>query len=430
MTGLSLPSGTAVVQRRAMTALVGSQILGGVGTAAGIAVGSILAAELVGSADLAGMANTTQVLGGAVFTAPLAWWMARSGRRAGLAAGYLLGAIGAAIAVAAATAGSFTALLVGTALFGGATAASGQARYAATDLAEPKKSGRALSMVVWATTIGAVAGPNLLGPSGRAAAALGLPPLSGPFLVGMIGFLLAALLIMLRMRPDPLLTAKQLLNGERDQPQAESGSLIAGLRSIVQYRPALIGAAAVVVGHIVMVSVMVMTPLQMKIGGASLKIVGVVVSVHILGMYAFSPVVGSLVDRVGAKAVIITGAAILLAAAVLAGAAGPGASGLLTAGLLLLGIGWSLTLTAGSTMLTTALPIEERAAGQGATDTVMGLAAAGGSALAGVVVGAWGFGWLCIAAAVLAIGLGGIASGTRTRAAAQSDGPAPTASTT
>jgi MFS family permease len=55
----------------------------------------------------------------------------------------------------------FLLLLVGALLFGFATAANLQARYAATDLATPERRGRALALVVWATTVGAVAGPNL-----------------------------------------------------------------------------------------------------------------------------------------------------------------------------------------------------------------------------------------------------------------------------
>ncbi len=403
------------IQRRAMVSLVGSQMLGGVGTAAGIAVGSIVAAQLVGSAELAGLANTAQVLGAALLTAPMARLMARRGRRVGLTGGYLVGATGAVLAIVAAVIGSFPVLLAGTALFGGASASSGQARYAATDLAEPAHAGRALSTVVWATTVGAVLGPNLLGPSGRLAQATGLPTLSGPFIASLAGFLLAALLITIRMRPDPLVTAQRMAGPSPRQVDARpAGSIGHAIRVIARNRAALIGAASIVAGHVVMVSIMVMTPLQMHAGGASLRVVGLVVSIHILGMYALSPAVGLIADRVGPRLIVIAGALLLLSAAIVAGLASAGWSTTLTVGLFLLGLGWSFTLTAGSTMLTNAVPITDRPGVQGFADIVMGLAAAGGSALAGVVVGAWGFGWLCAAGAVIAAALA-IAAAVRHR---------------
>jgi MFS family permease len=178
------------------------------------------------------------------------------------------------------------------------------------------------------------------------------------------------------------------------------------LRVIGRNRAALLGVAAVAVGHTVMVGVMVMTPLQMHHGGATLRLVGFVISVHILGMYAFSPMTGWLVDRLGPRAVVLTGAAVLVLAAVVAGRAPEGWSFGLMLGLFLLGLGWSCTLVSGSTLLSGAVTLVERPGVQGAADVIMGLAAAAGGALSGVVVGGWGFGWLCLIAGALAAVLG------------------------
>ena len=396
---------TTHAQRRTVRTLVGSQMLGGVGVSSGIAVGSILAEELLGSADLAGLANTAQVLGAAVLTVPMARLMAARGRRAGLVAGYATGTVGAALAVLAGIQGSFPLLLCATTLFGAATASNSQARYAATDLALPSRRGRALSLVVWATTVGAVLGPNLIGPAGRVAHRLGIPELVGPFVFSMIGFVLGGLLLWALLRPDPLLLARRT-EGAREGAVPAHGSLRRGLRSIRDHPAAMLGVAAVAAGHTLMVGVMVMTPLHMHHGGATLRLVGLVISIHVLGMYAFSPVTGWLVDRVGARRVILAGVVVFLLAVLLAGRAPVGWSGGLTAGLFLLGLGWSCTMVAGSTLIVEAIPLAERPAAQGASDLVMGLAAAGGGALSGVVVGSLGFGWLCALGAALAALLG------------------------
>lgn len=397
------------VQRRTIRTLTGSQMLGGVGVSSGIAVGSILAEDMLGSPDLAGLANTAQVLGAAVFVVPMARVMAARGRRAGLVLGYLTGSLGAVLAVLAGVWSSFGLLLCATALFGAATASSSQARYAAADLAEPARRGRDLSLVVWATTVGVVLGPNLLGAGEATARALGLPGLVGPFLFSLVGFLLAGLVLWLLLRPDPLLVARRVAAEGGDHAPAH-GSVRRGLRVIGRTPPALLGVVAIAVGHTVMVAVMVMTPLHMHHGGATLQLVGLVISAHVLGMYAFSPLTGLLTDRFGARAVILSGAVLLVAATALSGRAPEGWSAGLVAGMFLLGLGWSATMVAGSTLLAGAVPVSERAGAQGASDVSMGLAAGGGGAVAGLIVGTWGFGWLCLAAGGLALLLGGYAA--------------------
>jgi MFS family permease len=387
------------VQRRAVRTLVSSQIAGGLGISAAVAVGAVLVAEVFGREDLSGLVQSSQVLGAALLAMPAASLAMSYGRRVGLAAAYAAGAVGAVIAVVASQLVSLPLLLLGTALLGGGTAAGLQARYAATDLAAEHRRGRALSVVVWATTIGAVVGPNLAGPSGEVAAGLGIEPLAGPFLVAAIVMAIGALVIAVGLRPDPLLTARTL--GEGSPGGRRRGVLRAGWSATAAHPRALLGLASLVVAHTVMVSVMVMTPVHMSDGGASISIIGFVISVHVAGMYAFSPVMGWLVDRVGRIPVVLGGMAILGGAVLFAGTADEGHSAGLTAGLFLLGLGWSAAAVAGSTLLTDSVEISERPAVQGASDLLMGLAAAGGGGLAGVVVGTLGYGVLNAAAAVL-----------------------------
>ncbi|ANS78781.1 Tetracycline resistance protein [Serinicoccus hydrothermalis] len=394
---------TAQLQSRTVLTLMGSQTLGGIGVASGIAVGAIVAADVSGRDALSGLATTTQVLGGALFTIPIAALMGRRGRRVGLSAAYVVGALGAALAIAATATGTFWMLLVGTTLFGASTTANSQARYAATDLAAPERRGRQLSWVVWATTIGSVLGPNMVGPGKAVAGVLGLPPLAGAWVFSAIGFGLAAVLLQLALRPDPLLTARRLAGVDTEQPVGRQGNVGDGLRLIRATPAALWGTAALTVGHVVMVAVMVMTPLHMRHGEAEIELIGLVISLHILGMYGLAPVTGQLTDRFGPRPVVLLGTVLLVLACLLAGISHDGFSPGLTAGLFLLGLGWSCTMVAGSGTVAGAVPVGQRASVQGGADLVMGLSAAAGGALAGVVMDLVGYAWLCVLAALAAV---------------------------
>jgi MFS family permease len=411
------------VQRRTISTLVGSQVLGGVGMASGIAVGSLLAEDVGGSADLAGLGGTFQVLGAALIAIPMAKVMAAVGRRPGLNLGYVLGTVGAVVLTVSGIVRSFPLLLLGSALFGGAQTANSQARYAAVDLSEDARRGRDLSVVVWATTIGSVLGPNLIGVGGRMADRIGIPSLTGAFVFSVAGFLLAIALLATRLRPDPLLLARSRAAATTDEPDRPHGSVTRGLRVIARYPTALLGLIALALGHMTMVSVMVMTPLHMHHGGAALRVIGLVISIHILGMYSLSPLVGMAVDRFGGRPVVLLGSGLFVCATLLSASTPMGWSPALAVGLFLLGAGWSCTMVSGSTLIAAAIPVHERAGAQGASDLTMGLAAAGGGALAGVVFGQLGFGVLGFGACVVALAIAAAALVLRGRGGEPPSGP-------
>jgi MFS family permease len=397
----------AAVQRRTVRVLGGGVALAGLGVTVGITAGGLLARDVAGTDSAAGLGQTAGVLGAAVLAVPLARISDTAGRRAGLAVGYLLSVLGAVLTVAAAAASSLLLLLIGLFLFGAATACGLQSRYAAADLATPEHRGRALSLVVWATTIGSVLGPNLAAPGARLGTALGLPALAGAFVVSALVFAVVALGLLALLRPDPLLVARRLGGGTGTRPPRTATGT--ALRAVWASPAGRLGVVAVVVAHSVMVGVMVMTPVHMgHAGGAEdavLRVVGLVISVHVAGMYLFSPLVGLLADRIGARTVVAVGGALLLAAAAVAGTAGPAESVRLGAGLLLLGLGWSCGLIAGSALVTGAVDADLRPTAQGGTDLLMGL----GAALAGVVGGpllAWGgFGLVSAVSAALVLPL-------------------------
>ncbi|MGB0102444.1 MAG: MFS transporter [Nocardioides sp.] len=407
----------AAVQRRTIRTLVVAQAVGAIGITIGIATASLLARDISGSDSQAGLAQTFQVLGAAIAAYLLARVMSRRGRRIGLTTGYLVGAAGAVLAVLAGIVESMPLLLLGAAALGATTAANNGARYAATDLAEDARKGRALSTVVWATTIGAVAGPNLTGPSASFADLLGIPELTGPFAIGSLGMLGAALVISVLLRPDPLLLAREAAGVPPTEP---SGTAWSRAVAAAREQPVLAFAVlAMACAHASMVAVMVMTPLHMEHGHAELRVIGLVISLHVLGMFAFSPLVGILADRTSRSAVLVEGAVLLLVALVLCAAAPEGSSWEIFTGLFLLGLGWSFATVAASTLIAQYAPLDARTDVQGAADLVMGLTAAAAGGLAGVVVGFWGYPELAICAIglVALVAVGGLGARATTRLA-------------
>ncbi|GAB4101902.1 hypothetical protein GCM10028790_09200 [Micromonospora taraxaci] len=416
----------ASIQRRTLRLLSTTQIVGGVGVTIGIAVGALLAARIAGTA-VAGVAQSAGVVGAALLAVPVTRIMARHGRRPGLVVAYAVGAVGGVLVVLSAVTHWIPLLFLGMLLFGGGTAANLQARYTAVDLAEPARRGRQLSLIVWATTIGAVAAPNFAALADRVTTGWGLPPLAGPFAFSSAAFVLAAVVLLGLLRPDPLLTARRLAAADTPVvPPTDAAATAAvaealaaepvtvrpprrsGLRaawSVVRARPAArLGVAAVAVGHLVMVAVMAMTPVRLGESHADadvLRLVGIVLSLHIAGMYAFSPVVGWLTDRLGRRAVILGGVGFLLAACAVAGTAGHHTPRL-SVGLVLLGLGWSGTMVAGSTLLSESVPAGVRPSVQGFCDLVMGLAGAAAAVVSGFVMQFAGYPVLTLLAAVAA----------------------------
>ncbi len=401
------------LQRRTLQTLVTSQAVGALGITIGIATASLLARDLSGSEELAGLAQTTQVLGAAVGSWALAGLMGRRGRRVGLVTGYAVGASGAALAVLAGVVDSMTLLLLGAALLGATSSANYAARYAATDLATPGNRGRSLSIVVWATTLGAVIGPNLTGPSARLADALDIPELTGPFALGALGMVLAAIVVWVRLRPDPLLVARASVveavetggvPATSPETRGAPGMSKPSVREAIRAQPAIGAAiAGLAAAHAVMISVMVMTPLHMEHGHAELRVIGFVISLHVLGMFAFAPLVGLAADRFGRVAVLAAGGVVLLVSLVLCARAPEGSSHEIFVGLFLLGLGWSLATVSAATMVAELAPMGALTQVQGAADLVMGLAAAAGSAMSGVIVGEVGFPALAGFASVFAV---------------------------
>ncbi|RDI17511.1 MFS transporter [Lentzea flaviverrucosa] len=382
------------VQRKVVRVLTGTQILGSAAVTIGLAFSTLIAASLSGSEAVGGLAQTAAVAGAALLALPGARLAQRSGRRPALVLGYGMGGLGALIAAVAVGLGLWQMLLVGLLLFGGASSANYAARYAATDLAHPHRRARELSRVVWAAMIGAIIGPNLADPAGRAAGALGLPAGVGPFLLAAVVLAAAVLVIQFGLRPDPLVVVKSTRPVESADCCAggSSGESPRGLKIWATLGPmARLALVGVMLCHTAMVGLMSMTPVHMNHAGSSLRVVGVVISLHVAAMYAASPLFGWMADRMGRVPVLAIGASLVVAASGVAGMAPSHDAPQLAAGLALLGFGWSAGLVAGSALLTESVRVDDRPAAQGLSDLMMNVGGAIGGAVAGVVVTAWSY---------------------------------------
>lgn len=412
--------------RRNLVVLVFSNLLAGVGVASGAAVGALLA-ESLGGTSMAGLAQAVGVLAAAVASIPLATLAQVRGRRWALSLGYALSTVGALLIVTAAVVGQLVVLLVGLTLYGVANATNLQSRYAAADNVGSGTRARTMSVVLWSTTVGSVVGPNLAAPGAVVGSGFGVPALGGPYLFSIVAYLLAGLVLAALYR-DPVgsaavgnavaaatTTAVGRLGERAKGAEPRRTGALAALRWAWAHPRARFAVVTTAVAHGVMIMVMVMTPVHMQHGGMSLQLVGIVISLHVLGMFAFSPVFGWLSDRFGPLRVavgglVLQGAAVVLgflAAAMVpdvdtgsgahAGAhAGHDAASpaldteVLTAvALVLLGLGWSACVIASSAVLASVAEPHVKLPLQGATDALMNYFGAGAAALAGPLL-AWG----------------------------------------
>lgn len=406
----------ARVQRRTLTVVVISQVLGGAGLAAGVTVGALLVQDVLGSMSLAGVAAALLTLGSALTAFLVGRVTQRLGRRIGLGLGFAAGGVGAIGVVVAATTALVPLLFLSLFVYGAGTATNLQARYAGTDLATPARRGSAISVAMVSTTLGAVAGPNLVEPLGSFATGLGLPSLAGPFLLAAVAYLAAGTAFLVLLRPDPFLLARRLdaelaqLEVERtaaEQTAVEQvGSKQASPTTAARPRPgvgAYVGAAVMVVTQIAMVAVMTMTPVHMRAHHHGLGEVGLVIGIHIAAMYLPSLVTGVLVDRIGRTPMAIAAGVTLLLAGVTGALAPADSLGLLILALALLGLGWNFGLIAGTALVVDHTVPANRARTQGTLDVLIALAGAGAGVMSGVVMAGVGYGALSIAGGVLAL---------------------------
>lgn len=383
-------------RRRIAVTLFAGAGLGTTGFIAAVTVSTLAVQDITGSPLQAGLATATAVVGSAIGTNIMAWSVPRMGRRPGMVAATLVAATGGVLGVVAINQARLWLLIASMFLIGFGQAATHLSRYAAGDMYPVQSRAGAISMVVWAGTIGSVAGPALLEGSASLATAWELPELAGGYLAAAVFMGLATLLYALALRPDPAqLTVV-------DSPESMSGSppgLAAGLA-----RPHVrLALVALVVGQLVMVLIMTGTPIHIRDHGHGLSLVGLVISGHTFGMFAFSPLTGKLANHFGRVPVMMSGQALLFIAALMAALAPTNSTPLLVAALFVLGLGWNLGYVSASALVGEGLKPALRARLQGVVDGLTWTSSAVAAVSSGALLQIGGFQWLAVLGASLVV---------------------------
>ncbi|MFF0333369.1 MFS transporter [Streptomyces fimicarius] len=395
----------ALSQRRVLRVLVASQVFSGAGLAAGVTVGALLAQDMLGSTSLAGLPSALLTAGSALTAIAVGRISQARGRRPGLTTGYLTGAIGSAGVITAAVLDSPVLLFTALFVYGAGTATNLQARYAGADLAPSGHRARAVSTVLVATTLGGVAGPNLAAPAGALAEHLHIPHLAGLFVISGAAYALAALVLALWLRPDPLVLARTIAQAEEADAAADLAVGGNDADTGHGHGGVVLGALVMVLTQLVMVAIMTMTPVHMHDHGHSTAASGLVIGIHIGAMYLPSPLTGWLVDRYGRMKIAAASGATLLAAGVLAAAVPGDSVTLLALALALLGLGWNFGLVSGTAIITETVPLATRAKTQGLVDVSIAIAGATGGMASGVMVSATSYPALALTGGVLSLAL-------------------------
>lgn len=360
-------------------------------------VASLLTERILGSSTWAGIAGAAVTIGTAISSTALSTYMSRAGRRPGLTVGYAAAGFGALVAVLGGQRSMLLVLLLGLVMFGVGQGAANLSRYAAADLADPMTRGKAISAVVFASTLGAVGGPALSGLAASAGGRVGLDELVGAFAFSAGFFALAGLAVFVWLRPDPLVVVGRVRRAghepERvdDTGSEERAGLAVGLAASMANPLSRLALIGLVVSQTVMVMIMTMTPLHMNAHGKSVGLIGWVLSAHTAGMFAFAPLAGWFADRYGRVPATAVAAIVLIISTVMTAFAHEAPSLLMFPGLYLLGLGWSFGEVGCSALLTESVIERDQVAAQGAADLIKSVASGAGALGSGIVFTMAGF---------------------------------------
>jgi MFS family permease len=396
-----MPSVQASTIRRLTATLFVAQGLALAALIAATAVSSITGTALGGGEWAAGLPSSFSLIGGALAAYPAGRLMNRAGRRIGLSAGYLSGILGGLISGLGVIVKALPVFLIGMTLLGAARSVSDQARYAAADVSPAHLRARAVSMIVFAGTIGAILGPVLSPIAGRAAVGLGYDELAGPWFVTSGLLVITLIFINLLLHPDPRDVARAIRRDDASDRKPESSTPARSFWQVMSIPSARLALVSLGLAQTVMVMVMTITPVHMTHHHHALTDISFVISAHITGMYGLSMVTGWLADRWGRRAAIGVGSLLLIAACVIA-PQNPDTLPL-AASLFLLGLGWNMCFVAGSSLLSDVVTAREGARIQGAADLVVNLASAIGSLGSGLLIASLGFGTMSTVGAGLAV---------------------------
>ena len=380
------PDQRASAQRRTLQVLFSSVVFGRAGMTLGFALASLLVKDMLGT-RWAGLSTVAITIGTAVSATMLSKYMNKSGRRPGLALGYFIAAGGGAVAMVGAQTHTLLVFLAGLVLVGVGAGSANLARYAAADLALPEAKAKAISFIVFASTLGAVGGPTLVKFANGLGTDIGLDDRVGPYAFTVLFFAIAGVIVLATLRPDPLV----LIGGLDSASKPKKAGFVASLGMIWAHPMARLAMVSLVISQAVMVGVMAMTPLHMEAHGHDDATVGFIIATHTAGMFAFAPLAGWASDRFGRIRSIAFGAAVLVLATAMTALAADAPNLLMFPGLYLLGLGWSFGMVAGSTLLTESVPSDDRVSAQGAADLMASIVSGVAAMASGLVLDMAGY---------------------------------------
>ena len=384
------------IQKRTLRVLVLGQMAGSAALSAAVTVGAFVIQDMLGQkTPWGGIASATVTVGTAFMAQLLSRLMLRQGRRRGLMLGYSLALLGGLIAGCGVEFQSLTVFLFGLFLFGNGQSANLLSRYAATDLAEANHRGAAMSRILFASTFGAVLGPVLIKPAEHLGQNLfGWNLYTGPWVFSGLFFITSFVNVSLRLKPDPLILSGGTLSQRSAKTQSDDDSRPSVMQFLVSSPHTRLAFYGIVVSHVTMVAVMTMTPVHLREHGHE-TVSAYIISLHIAGMYAFSPLVGRFSDTKGRLNTLLVGCLVLIASTVMSAMAGSNPA-VFFPSLWLLGIGWSFGLIGASSLLIDSVPIEQRVRVQGAADVAMSLFGGLAGFSSGFIRSSIGFPWLSL----------------------------------
>lgn len=336
-----------------------------------IAINGLAGLALAPFTALATLPVTCWVLGGAIATMPASFHMKRVGRQSGLTRGTLWGIAGALICTAAIWTQNFWLLCFGTLVWGVYNAYGQYYRFAAADVASPDFKANAISLVLAGGLVGGILGPT----TSRLTVDLLAPKFMGAYL-SLIAFAVVTMLLLRFIRiPNPTVSE-----------QAASGRPLSVIAAQPKFVIAVLSGA---ISYGVMNFLMTSTPIAMQVCGHPYADSALVISSHVVAMFAPSFVTGGLIRRAGVLPVMFAGAVLNLASI------GIALTGISVAhfwfSLVLLGVGWNFLFIGGTMLLTETYRPEERAKAQGANDQAIFIVMVISSLTSGVTVTAAGW---------------------------------------
>lgn len=355
---------------------------------------------MLGTNSAAGIPVALFTFGSAIAAFLIGRSSQRYGRRLGLAGGFIIGGLGGLGIIIAALGQHIPLLFVSLFIYGAGMASNLQARYAGTDLAKDDQKATAASLALVSTTVGAVLGPNLVSPMGTFAESIGVPTLAGPFIMSSLAFLVAGLIVLIFLRPDPLLVAN-VIRASIEKDWHDNGKERKHKRG--NKKGIVIGIVVMVVAQLIMTAIMTMTPVHMGHHGHDLSQVGLVIGLHIGAMYFVSPLTGLMLDRLGRIFMVYVASATLIMAGVVAAFAPESSLIWMIVALVLLGLGWNFGLLTGTAMIVDDSEPSKSAKIQGSADVLVALSGAAGGGLSGIMVASTSYQLLSIVGALLAL---------------------------